>query len=520
MKRAALVFAIFFLLALSCRRQGGAGDVFRFNLETEPPSLDWSVATDNASIMVLNNIMEGLTRYNQDLAAEPAIAERWEVSPDGKKYTFYIRPDARWSDGKPVTAQDFVDSWQRLLNPATAAEYAYFLYLVKNAKEINSGEIKDLNRLGATAPDERTLEVELIHPAVYFPVIVTFMVTFPIRKDLAEKYPDSWTEPGRIITNGAFVPTSWRHEYKVVLEPNPHYWDKKPGLRQLVFYMVNETTTGLTLYDTGDFDMVRPPPAAIPSYRGRPDYYEYPYLGNYYIGFNIEKPPVNDPRVRRALAMAIDRSKIPEILKAGQMPATSFIPPGLIGHNPEIGFKFNPERARQLLAEAGYPGGKNFPALTLGFNTLEDNQLICEYVQAQWRANLGIPVYLRNMEWKVFLKEVQLDPPQAYRFGWIADYPDPNNFGEVFISISGNNHTRWKSAEYDRLIELGAVETDPVRRQKIYDDAQRLLVEKDCVMVPLYFYVQSWLVKPYVKNVRFNALRIFYFKDVVIDRSL
>jgi len=516
-------YCFWLMLALSllgCQaRNKIPDDILRYDLETEPPSLDLSIATDDASIKVLNNIMEGLTRYDKNLNAVPAVAESWEVSPDGKKYSFHIRPQARWSDGRPVLARDFVYSWQRLLNPGTAAEYAYFLYLVKNAREINSGQLKDLNQLGARALDERTLEVELAHPAVYFPVLLTFVVTFPLRKDLVEKYPDAWTEPAHIITNGAFVPTSWHHEYKLVCEPNAYYWDAKPKLKKLVFYMVNETTTELTLYDTGDLEMVRPPPAAIPSYRGLPDYHDYPYLGNYYIGFNIQKPPVTDPRVRRALAMAIDRSQIPEILKGGQMPATSYIPPGMSGHNPKIGFAFNLAAAKKLLAEAGYPGGKNFPALTLAFNTLDQNQLICEFVQAQWHENLGIPVFLRNMEWKVFLKELELDPPQAFRLGWIADYPDPNNFAEVFISASGNNHTRWKNPDYDHLVETAAVETDPGKRQALYDQGQKLLLEHDCVMVPIYFYVQNWLVKPYVKDLEFNALQIFYFKTARIEKG-
>lgn len=494
-------------------------DALRYNLQTEPPTLDWSIATDNASVLVLVNIMEGLTRYDKDLNPVPAIAQSWEVSEDGKKYTFHLRPAAAWSDGKPVTARDFVYSWQRLLDPATAAEYAYFLYLVKNAKEINSGRIKDLSQLGVRGLDDRTLEVELEHPAVYFPALLTFVVTFPIRQDLVQKYPDSWTEPERIITNGAFIPTYWHHEYKLVLKPNPYYWDQKPKIKNLIFYMVNETTTELTLYDTGDFDLVRPPPAAIPSYRNSPEYHTYPHLADYYIGFNIEKPPLNNPKVRQALAMAIDRDRVPEILKGSQIPATSFIPPGVLGHNQSIGYGFNPVRARALLAEAGYQDGNKFPPITLAFNTLDEHQLVCEYIQAQWQTNLGITVYLRNTEWKVYLKELAQDPPQAFRLGWIADYPDPNTFSEVFLSRSGNNHTRWKNKEYDRLVEQAAVETDPAKRKALYDESQKLLLEKDCVIVPIYFYVQNWLVKPYVKGLEFNPLQLFYFKTVGIDQG-
>ena len=462
--------------------------------------------------------MEGLCKFDQNLKPIPAIAWGWSVDENGKRYIFHLRKDARWSDGKPVLAKDFVYSWRRLVNPQTAAEYAYFIYLVKNARAINSGKIKDLTKLGVYARDSHTLVVELEKPAVYFPAITTFAVTFPQRKDLVEKYPDSWTEPEHIITNGPFMLKSWHHEYKLILTPNPYYYGEKPKLEKVIFYMVAEQTTALTLYETGDLDLVSPPPSAIPSYKRSAEYHQYPFLATYYLGFNVKKPPVNDPKVRKALAMAIDRSYIPEILQGDQLPARSFIPPGMLGHNPEIGYKFNPEKARQLLAEAGYPDGKNFPAITIAFNTHQVNQLICEYVQAQWQKNLHITVYLRNMEWKVFLKELELDPPQVFRLGWIADYPDPDNFARVFIGESGNNHTEWKSNEYDQLVELASQINDQEKRKKLYDKAQKILIERDCVIIPLYFYVQNWLIKPYVKGLELNPMGLFYFHKVWIEK--
>ena len=503
---------------ISCKPMSrNPGEIIRYNLQTEPPSLDWSITTDNASIEVINNLMEGLARYDENLRPVPALAEKWDVLDGGKKYIFHLRRDAKWSDGKPVLAEDFVYSWQRLVKPETAAEYAYFIYLVKNAREINSGELKDASRLGIKALDERTLEVELERPAVYFPVITTFVVTFPQRKKLVEKWPDSWTEPEHILTTGPFVLVKWHHEYKLILEPNPFYYGEKPRLEKIIFYMINERTTELTLYDTGDLDLCQVPPPAIPTYRKSPEYHSRPILGTYYIGFNIEKSPVNNPLVRRALAMAIDRAKIPEILKGDQIPATSFIPPGMIGHNPELGFKFDPERAKDIMAQAGYPAGKNLPTITLAFNTLDTNQLICEFVQAQWQSNLGITVYLRNMEWKVYLKELELDPPAAFRLGWYADYPDPDNFATIFISESGNNHTRFKSKEYDALVSEASFEPDPQKRQQLYDQAQKMILEEHCIFVPLYFYSQNYLIKPYVRNLDYNAMGLLYFNSSWTD---
>jgi len=509
-----LIMACFVACHPKSRTQG---ERLRYNLQTEPPSLDWSITTDNASIEVLNNLMEGLTRYDENLKPVPALAESWGVLDDGRRYIFHLRKNARWSDGKPVLADDFVYSWQRLIKPETAAEYAYFIYLVKNAREINSGEVKDVNQLGIRALDARTLEVELKEPAVYFPVITTFVVTYPQRKDLVERYPESWTEPEHLVTTGPFVLTKWQHEYKLIIEPNPYYWDKQPRVKQVIFYMVNERTTELALYDTGDLDICQLPPQAIPSYRKSRDYHYRPILGTYYVGFNIEKPPVNNPLVRRALAMAIDRSKIPEILKGDQEPATSFIPPGISGHNPELGFKFNPERAREILAQAGYPGGKGLPPITLAFNTMDSNQLVCEFVQAQWQNNLGVTVYLRNMEWKVFLKELQLDPPAVFRLGWYADYPDPDNFATIFLSDSGNNHTRFKSKEYDELVSRASFEKDPQKRQQLYDQAQKMILEEHCIFVPLYFYTVNYMIQPYVRNLDYNPMGQLFFKDAWLD---
>ena len=508
---------ILLILAGCVKRNRNPGDRVRYNLLTEPPSLDWSITTDSASIEVLDNLMEGLTRYDENLKPIPALAESWEILDNGTKYIFHLRPGAKWSDGKPVLAEEFVYSWQRLVNPETAAEYAYFLYPVRNAREINSGAIKDLNQLGVRALDDRTLEVELVQPLVYFPVITTFMVTFPERRDLIEKYPDSWTEPEHLLTTGPFILTKWHHEYKLILEPNPHYYGPKPAINQVIFYMMNERTTELTLYDTGDLDLCQMPPAAIPSYRSSPEYRQKPILGTYYLGFNVLKPPVDNPLVRRALAMSIDRSKFPEILKGDQVPATSFIPPGLVGHNPKLGFEFNPQKAKELLAQAGYPDTKKLPAITLIFNNQDVNQLICEYAQAQWQNNLGITVYLRNMEWKVFLKELQLDPPAIWRLGWYADFPDPDNFATVFLSEGGNNHTRFKSKEYDDLVTRAAFEPDPQKRQELYHQSQKIILEDACIFIPLYFYSVNYLVKPYAHNLDFNAMGHLYFKDARID---
>lgn len=490
------------------------GSTFRMNITSEPPTLDWSLATDNVSIRVLENLMEGLAEYDEALRPQPAIAKGWAVSSDGLRYVFILRDDVFWTDGKRVTAHDFEYSWKRLLDPKTASEYAYFLYDIRNAVEYNSGELKDPDQVGVKAIDEKTLQVDLKKPAVYFPSITTFTATFPLRRDVIERYGDRWTEPENIVTCGPFRLKEWRHEYRLILEANDRYHGGRPALDRVMFYVVEEDTTALTLYETDHLDRVVLPPVAIPRYKNHPDYLRAPFLRGYYYGFNVQKAPFNDFRVRQAFSMAVNRNEIPQILKGGEIPATSWIPAGMFGHNPKIGLGFNPEKAKVLLAEAGYPGGTGLPPITLGFNTDPTNRLIAENIQAQWKRNLGVTVELDNMEWKVYLKRLREDPPSIFRLGWGADYPDPDNFMNLFTGTSGNNHTRWKNADYDRLIAEAASEPDEARRIALYDEAQQILTEEEVPIMPLFFAAQNLLIKPSVQGLEVNAMDLLYLKKV------
>jgi|SRR5579884_1694800 len=519
MKRWIFLSGLFFLSIVLFLEKRPAGEldtksVFRMNITSEPPTLDWSLATDNVSIRVIENLMEGLAEYDDQLRPQPAIAARWDLSPDGRRYLFHLREDVFWSDGKRVTAHDFEYSWKRLLDPKTASEYAYFLYDIRNAAEYNSGEIKNADQVGVKALDETTLQVDLKKPAVYFPSITTFTATFPLRRDLIEQYGDRWTEPAHLITCGPFRLKEWRHEYRLILKANDRYYGGRPALDQIRFYVVEEETTALTLYETGYLDRVALPPVAIPRYRNRPDYLHAPFLRGYYYGFNTEKPPFNDVRVRQAFSMAIDRNEIPRILNGGEIPATSWIPEGMFGHNPKIGLGFNPAKARALLAEAGYPGGAGLPAVRLAFNTDPTNRLIAENIQAQWKRNLGVTVDLDNMEWKVYLKRLKEDTPQIFRLGWGADYPDPDNFMNLFTGSSGNNYTRWKNADYDRLISEAASEPNELKRRALYDETQRILTESAVPIMPLFFAAQNLLIKPSIQGLKVNAMDILHLKQV------
>ena len=490
---------------------------FRMALSSEPPTLDWNLATDNVSFDVITNIMEGLTEFDEDLNPQPAIARSWDFSEDGKKIIFHLRDDVLWSDGRPLKAEDFEYSWKRLLNPATGAEYAYFLYDILNAYEYNTGRIKDPDKVGVRAIDDHTLEVRLKKPVVYFPSLTTFMVTFPMRRDIVERYGNRWTDPEHIVTLGPFRVKEWFHEYKLILERNERYYGKRPYLDMVVMYIVGERNTALSLYETGDIDFVELPTLAIPRYRSHPEYTNYPILRGYYYGFNVKKPPFDDVRVRRAFAMAIDREELRGVLQGSGIPTSSWIPQGMKGYNPGIGLPFDPERARRLLAEAGYPDAKGFPDIELVFNTDMLNKLVAENVQAQLEKNLGIRVSLDNQEWKVYLSKLSEDPPAFYRLGWGADFPDPDNFMNLFTSYSGNNHTNWANPIYDRLVSEASIERDEKKRMALYDRLQRILVEEDVPIIPLFSTRGNVLIKPYVKGLELNSMEILYLKKIRIE---
>ena len=500
-------------LGLACGPVETPRGELRINLATEPPSLDWTLATDGTSFLLLEQLMRGLTRMGPDLRPEPALATHWEVSHGGRVYTFHLRRGVRWSDGVPLDAAQFVYSWQRLLDPATAAEYAYFLYPVKNARAFNAGEIDDAALLGVRALDAHTLRVELEDPLVYFPSLTTFMVTFPGRRDLVERFGARWTEPEHVATLGAFRLEEWRHEYKVVLGANPEYYGPPPALRRVTGYMVDMDSTALVLFEQGLLDIVRLPALEIRRFRGRPEYRTRPLLRGYYYGFNTTRPPFDDVRVRRALAMAIDRSQFPVVLQGGEIPSGAWLPPGMPHYNPAIGLPFDPARARALLAEAGIDPAALAP-IRVVYNTDQSHKLVAETVQAQWRKNLGLRVELENREWKVFLKELVTDTPPVYRLGWGADFPDPDNFMNLFTSSSANNHTGWSDARYDALIARAARESDSAVRQALYDDAQRILCEEQVPIIPFFVSALNLAVAPRVEGFELNAMDLYFLDRV------
>ncbi|MBI2908042.1 MAG: peptide ABC transporter substrate-binding protein [Chloroflexi bacterium] len=501
---------------LACSRaEEGRGAELNLNLGTEPPTLDPALATDVVSVDMARSLFVGLTDVDDKTSQIiPDLATKWDISPDGKVYTFHLRKDVRWSDGKPVTAGDVEYGIKRTLDPATASEYAHVLNIIKGAEDFNSGKVKDSATVGVKSKDDYTLEITLREAAVYFPMIASLWVTFPQPREAIEKHKEKWTEPANIVTNGPYLLSAWEHEKSVILKKNPNYYAAKDvGTETINFAMVREASTALTMYENGQLDSLYQtgvPLEDIDRVKKDPKLSKElliaPQLSTYYYGFNNSKAPFDKPLVRKAFTAAIDRQTlIDTVLKGEQKPAQTFTAIGVFGHvdgvKEKIGVPFDPAAARKYLADAGYPDGKGLPEITLAYNTSEGHKKIAEAIQAMWKRHLGVDVKVANQEWKVFLKTLQTDPPQVFRMGWSADYPDANNWlNDVFHSKSGSNYARFKNPKFDELVEKAAVEPDSGKRLGLYKEAEKILVDSEAAIAPIYFYTQVQLTKPYLER--------------------
>ncbi len=494
------------------------------NLGTEPPTADPQLATDTTSVQVDELLFLGLTDFDdKTLEVIPELAEKWSVSADGLKWTFNMRKDIYWvhyspADGKvekkrPVTAHDVEYAVKRCLDPATASDYAYVLYIIKGGEAFNTATVTDAAALkdavGVKALDDYTVEFELVAPAGYFPGIAGMWVARPVPKEVIEEHKDKWTEAGNIWTNGPYCLHSWEHDNKMVMVKNPEHPDAaNVQIDQINWYMIVEASTAMAMYENGELDVTGPPSEDLDRIKADPvmskELYIAPVLCTYYYGFNTTKEPVNNKNVRRALSYAVDRKTlIATVLKAGQKPAKTFACPGIFGSPAEDpnfkGIEFDPEQAKKELELAGYPGGKGLPKITLMFNTSEGHKKIAEFIQANWKEYLGVEVELANQEWKVYLKTLDEDAPQIYRLGWCADYPDENNWVlEVFHSTKGANRIKWSNAEFDQLTEQAAFESDPAKRKELYFKAEKILCVDEAGIIPIYYYTRVVLTKSYV----------------------
>ena len=495
---------------------GGRGKkpmIWRVGNGSEPQDLDPQTITGVPEHKLMMALFESLVSEDpKDLHPVPGIAESWEISTDGLVYTFHLRNNAKWSNGDPILAGEILESYQRMISPALASEYAYLVYnFVVGAKDYYLGKITDFSRVGFKAPDDRTFVVTLNSPTPYLlKIIASHYAWTPVPTKVVKKFGPlsqkrtAWTRLGNHVGSGPFMLKDWVANQKIVVVRNPHYWDAKSvRLDEIHFLPTEDISADERMFRAGQVDMTYElPNTKIDAYRrDNPTALRLdPYLGVYFYRLNVARPPLNDKRVRQALALAIDRESIVRnVTRGGQQPAYAVSYPGTAGYSPRAKLTGSLADAKRLLAEAGFPEGKGFPSIELLYNTSENHRALGEAIQQMWRKNLGINIELANQEWKVYLDLQHTRNYSICRAGWIADYVDPHVFLEIWETGGGNNDTNWSNATYDELLRQSLVALNDEARYEIYQKMDAILVD-ELPVIPIYYYTKVAAVSPRIKG--------------------
>jgi oligopeptide transport system substrate-binding protein len=494
----------------------------------EPRGLDPHTAVAIEEDHILQGLFEPLVeRDPATLQPIPGVAERWDVSPDGKTYTFHLRKNAKWSNGDPVTARDFVYSIERALTPSLGAEFTMYLYPIAGAEAFNKGKTKDFSTVGAKAPDDHTLVVTLRSPTPYFLPMLDIATYMPVHRATIEKFGTigqprtPWTKPATFVGNGAFTLKEWSPNKVIVLKKNTNYWDAaNVKLEEIHIYPTELLDAAERAFRAGQLHVTHGMPfSKIDGYRkDSPELMKaLPYLRTQYIGCNVTNGVLANLKVRRALGLAIDRDAIVKtITRGGELPATSYTPPDTYGYTARAKQAYDPDTAKKLLAEAGFPDGAGFPELELVLFTSEANKLVAEAVQQMWKRTLNIGVTLANMEKSVFLDLCNNKRYQLYLGGWTADYPDPNGFLEMWESATPANYTGFANARYDQALKSAANELDPAKRYEFLQQAETVLMD-EAPILPIYHHTRVFLMRPSVKGWHRNALDTWAPKFVSLE---
>lgn len=494
------------------------------HIKDEPASLDPMKAVGLPEIQVIRDLFEGLVNQNEKGELVPGVAMKWH-SNDNRVWTFTLRDNARWSDGNPVTAQDFVYSWQRLVDPKNTSSFAWFAALagINNAQAIIDGKMLP-DTLGVTAVDAHTLRVQLDKPVPYFPNLAANFSLYPVPKTVVEKFGQDWTKPENLVGNGAFTLNERVVNEKLVVVPNSYYWDKaKTVLTKVTFIPVNQESAATKRYLAGDIDITESFPKnmyqkLLKDIPGQ--VYTPPQLGTYYYAFNTQKGPTADARVRLALSMSIDRRLMADkVLGTGEKPAWRFTPDVTAGFKPEQSqIEQIPQeelnlQAKTLLRAAGYGPDKPLK-LTLLYNTSENHQKIAIAVASMWKKNLDVDVKLQNQEWKTYIDSRNTGNFDVIRASWVGDYNEPSTFLSLLTSTHSGNIARFNSPAYDKVLTQASREVTDEARNKDYNRAERIIQEQ-APIAPIYQYTNGRLIKPWLKGYPINNP-----EDVAYSRTL
>ncbi len=491
--------------------RGNREGVLHLSVGSEPTDLDPHTATGLGEAKIMAALFEPLVTFEPlTLDPRPALAERWDISPDALTYTFHLRADAKWSNGEPITAQDCIDSWHRALTPTLAADYAYLFYILRGAEAFNKGRTKDFSTVGLAAPDARTLVVTLAHPAPYFLQILLNSPWRPVHVRSIAAAGDAyrrgnpWTRPGRLVSSGPFVLKEWNPQQHILVEKSPTYWDRAHiRLNAVRFYPTDSIDAEERAFRAGQLHSTWSLPLSkvLPLQREKsPALRIDPNLETYFFRVNIRRAPLEDIRVRRALALAVDRDTLAaKVLPGGRQPAPTFISPLLKGYTPPTRKAYDLAAARQLLADAGHPGGAGLPPIEILYNNSEILRNVAEAIQQMWRRDLGLDVRLVNQEFKVVFANRRAGDYQILLGSWTADYLDATTFLDMWLPDSGNNHTGWHDPAYDALLTRANTLADPAARAATHAQAESLLLDA-APIIPLYYNTHVYLLSPSVKG--------------------
>jgi oligopeptide transport system substrate-binding protein len=523
-----------------------AEQVLRLRIQGEPKTIDPQLSNQAQEVTLTRALFSGLFTYDADLNVVPHLATEMPtianggISEDGLTYTIKINPDAMWSDGQPVTSEDFVYSMKRALDPHVAGTYASFFYGLVGAADYNSAlgtpdepltpsddELATLrDGVGIDTKDAHTLVYRLTQPNPSFLNLLALWTAFPVRQDIVEKYGDSWTEAETLVGNGPFMLSQWSHGEKLVMKPNPYWFGEAPSLSRIEFHVIEDDVAAYQAYQADELDVVTVPPAALEEVSGAGSAYAdqltiEPDLATFALFMNYKTAPFDNELVRKAFGTAIDRDAyVNGVLAGGGVPTTSWIPPGQPGYNASIGtqYEFNAAKAKQLLSDAGYPGGKGLPEVKFTMVNSDTNRLVGQFIQDQLKQNLGVDVGFDYVELKEYFRIFATGQHQIVIQRWGADWPYPDNWlPDLFTTGTPNNFNSYSNSAFDDLMRQAAAETDNETRLDLYDQAHKLLID-DAAIVPLYNPVTYVLVKPDVKNYTITGVDGYVKGDLFFDK--
>lgn len=515
-------------------QEANKNKILLLTVGSEPRTLDPQQAQGVTEHHIIMAMIEGLVAPSIDDQAKvvPGMADRWEHNDDYSVWTFHIGENRKWSNGDPVTAHDFVFSYKRMLTASFGAQYSENLFILKGAEDYYRGKITDFAQVGAKALDDHTLRIELVGPTPYLLSLVQHDSWLPVNPKAILSFgkidtrDSKWTSAENFVGNGPFKMKNWRPNDVIEVVRNPLYWDaENVKLNGINFYSIENLNTSERAFQAGQLHKTDQVPLdKVPYYRRtHPELIRIdPYEGTYFYRINVARKPLNDPKVRLALNLAVDRDAIVKnILREDQKPATGYTPPGMGDYKPLNKISYDPARARQLLAEAGYPNGKGFPKFTIHFNTMESHRAIAEAIQQMWKEELNIDVGLENQEWKVYLDTQNNKNYDLSRSAWIGDFMDPVTFLSMWTTGNGNNNTNWGNPKFDALIEQAARTGDPNARLEILHQAEDLFLSEAPVVL-VYWYTNAYLLQPSVQN--WNPLVLgnhnYKYIDLKAEREL